>query len=68
MNVNERKTIGTTQEEESPDKLESRKKNGVDEETLLEVMISEIHRGQRKTLKVDDMRFLAFLNTPDLVG
>lgn len=31
----------------------------VDEETLTEVMISEIHRPdmQRKTLKVDDMRF-----------
>lgn len=42
----------------------------VDEETLAEVMISEIHRPdmQRKTLKVDDMRFLAFRNAPNLVG
>lgn len=42
----------------------------VDEETLAEVMISEIHRPdmQRKTLKVDHMRFLAFRNAPNLVG
>lgn len=46
--------------------VKTERKMAVDEETLMEVMISEIHRPdmQRKTLKVDDMRFLA----PNLVG
>lgn len=50
--------------------VKTERKMAVDEETLAEVMISEIHRPdmQRKTLKVDDMRFLAFRNAPNLVG